>query len=151
TPIKVSVNPAGLASGAYYGTIQVSADGVLNSPQTFTVVLHVFPQGTPIGAYLDSSGLVFLGAQGAADPPPQTVAISNPTSGNLSYTSTISITAGANVWSFSPLSGTIASGQSGTLNVQAKLAGVPPGIYAAQIRMAYSDGSTRFVNLLLVV
>ncbi len=49
--VSFSLNPAivsGLAAGAYYGTIRVTASGVVNSPQDFQVILNVAPASTPV-------------------------------------------------------------------------------------------------------
>jgi len=43
--IEVSVNPAGLAPGDYYGQVQVSSSDAPNSPQPVTVVLNILPAG----------------------------------------------------------------------------------------------------------
>jgi uncharacterized protein (TIGR03437 family) len=150
-PFKVSIDPTGLAAGAYYGTIQVSADGVLNSPQSVTVVLKVAPTGTLVGPYLDSAGLIFLGTQSGGDPPPQSVTIFNPTAGSLSYTSKFAFAPTPNPFSYGPFSATIASGQSASLTPQATLKGLSPGLYTARIALTFSDQSTRNIDLLLAV
>ncbi len=44
--LAVSVNPAGLAAGTYPGTIAISDPNASNSPQTISVQLKVYKQGT---------------------------------------------------------------------------------------------------------
>src|SRR5262249_28373540 len=151
-PIQVTINPTGLTTGAYYGTIQVAAANVLNSPQSVTVVLHVAAAGTPIGATLDNSGLVFVASQGGSDPPPQTIAIANPTGGDLKYTSQFgyfnATNASPSIFTATPRSATIASGQTQPLTIQAalttpsidgsvaKVAAVP-GTYTAALKLNF--------------
>jgi len=44
--IQISVNPAGLGTGTYQGTVSVFAPGASNSPQDITVTLTVLATGT---------------------------------------------------------------------------------------------------------
>jgi uncharacterized protein (TIGR03437 family) len=149
-PVKVSINPAGLAAGAYYGSIQVSANGVLNSPQSITVVLKIAAAGTPVSPYLDSSGLVFLYVQTGGTPATQTVTIANPSAANVTYTPSLS---GGSQFKFSPTTAAIIpSGQSATLSINPTVAGTSPGVYTAKITLNFAGQSTpSVINLLLVV
>ncbi len=61
-----------LAGGAYYGQIQVTATGVVNSPLTYLVILNVFPATTPVKPDVQPAGLLYLTSAGI-NPPPQTV------------------------------------------------------------------------------
>jgi hypothetical protein len=45
TPVEVSVDPAGLPAGDYYGQVSVSTPDAINSPQTISIVLNVLPAG----------------------------------------------------------------------------------------------------------
>lgn len=52
--VTISVDPSGLAAGTYSGSIIVTADGAINSPQTVSVTLKVFQTGTtgaPFGEF----------------------------------------------------------------------------------------------------
>jgi uncharacterized protein (TIGR03437 family) len=146
-PVRVLVDPSGLSAGTYYGSIQISANGVLNSPQTVTVVLRVAPPGTSPGPFLDSSGLVFLATQSGSNPPAQTITISNPTAATLSYSSTIN----AGPFTYGPSLVTIPPGQSQPLTIQAASSNLAAGIYTATLGLSFSDQSTRSIGLLLVV
>ena len=48
TALTVSVNPAGLPTGANDGTIVITAAGAANSPQSITVTLTVAPNAPPV-------------------------------------------------------------------------------------------------------
>jgi hypothetical protein len=43
--MTVSVNPAGLQSGVYYGLVTVTSVGAANTPQGVVAVLQVLPAG----------------------------------------------------------------------------------------------------------
>jgi hypothetical protein len=52
--ISVSVNPGGMSSGTYSGTITVTDPNAVNSPQTVSVTLNVYSSGqdnTPFGIF----------------------------------------------------------------------------------------------------
>jgi hypothetical protein len=66
--VTVSINPAGLAPGDYYGQVQFSGTGIANSPQTASVVLNIAPAGADLGAFLQTTGLIFVGRIGGANP-----------------------------------------------------------------------------------
>lgn len=149
-PIQVSVNPTGLAAGAYYGALQISARDVANSPQSLTMVLKVAPPGTSVGAVVDQSGLVFVASPGGADPRAQRLAVFNPTTVALSFTSQTTAILGANPFRVTPATGSIPAGQSLDLTVQVSLAGIPVGVNSARHVLTFPDGPPLAVSLLLV-
>ncbi|HEY2858764.1 MAG TPA: IPT/TIG domain-containing protein [Terracidiphilus sp.] len=151
TAVKVAIDPTGLAQGAYYGLVQISSQGVSNSPQSVSVVLNVAAPDTNLGPTPDTNGLIFVGTPSGAPPSPQTVTIWNPTPAALSFTSSVAVDSGTNQFTVSPSSTTINPGQSVVLNVQASVAGASAGQDRATVTLAFSGGVTRSISLLLVV
>jgi hypothetical protein len=83
--LQVSVNPAGLSAGSYYGQIDVSAPSADNSPQSAVVLFNILPpDGTP-GPQLNPSGLLFTATPGAT-PAVQSVEMFNPATRTSNYT-----------------------------------------------------------------
>ena len=151
TSIKVAANSTVLKAGVNYGTVQVSSGDATNSPQSLSIVLKIAPPATNVGPTLDTTGLVFLSAPGGPNPAPQTVTIFNPTAAALTFTSSLAGISGGNHFTYSPTSGTINSGQSAVLTVQATTLGAAAGVDNVQLNLSFSDGSRRTVNLLLVI
>ena len=102
TVVAVNINPTGLAAGDYYGQIQISAPGVDNSPQTATVVLNVAAQGTDLGAFVSSTGLIFVGHVGSTNPTAKTIAITSPSSSALTFSTSSSFAQGRNWFTVQP-------------------------------------------------
>jgi uncharacterized protein (TIGR03437 family) len=150
TAIQVKTDATGLAAGTYYGQITVTSPDVTNSPQAVTVVLNVVPAGTKLSPSLDKTGLIFVGAPGGKDPTAQTINVFNPLSSSLSFTSTIQV-AGTNPFKTDAAAGTITSGQSFAIHIQATLTGQSAGTKTATLTLTFSDGSVRNIALLLVV
>ena len=150
--INVQANSAGLRAGAYYGQIEIASTDPKSSPQFLTIVLKIFPGNTVLAPTISATGLVFTGVIGLADPPAQKLVLTNPSAATLTFTRTIS-PANSQFLAAIPggATGTIGSGQSVTLSVQASLAGTVAGSYTATLGLMFSDGSARNVTLLLIV
>ena len=58
-PVTVSVNPAGLQPGVYYGLVTVVSAGAANTPQEVVAVLRVLPPGTDVAPVVQPSSLIF--------------------------------------------------------------------------------------------
>jgi sugar lactone lactonase YvrE len=71
--VSVSVNPAGLAPGIYYGLVTVTAAGAANTPQGVVAVLQVLSAGMGIAPVVQPNSLVFTGTVGNSSPSSQTV------------------------------------------------------------------------------
>ena len=150
-PLSISANPASLTAGAYYGLVQVTSPGVANSPQFVTVVLNVLSTATPTGPAVQPTGLVFSGAPGSANPLAQTVQVVNPGTQPVTFTTSISYSQGSNWLAVQPASGTIAPGQPAQLSFQASLTGLQAGVFPAAVTLTFADGSSRRIDVLLVV
>ena len=73
--VSFSINPtaaATLAARSYWAAIQVASSSVVDSPQTFIVVLDVAPATSPSVPVPTPAGLLFV-SDGISPPAPQTV------------------------------------------------------------------------------
>jgi uncharacterized protein (TIGR03437 family) len=144
--VNVSIDPTGLAAGAYYGRIQISALAV-NSPQVLTVILTVLPAGTTPGPEVRPAGLIFTGSADVS-PDSQDVMIGNPKAVSDNY---LSASIG-NAFSYLPTSSDVPPNQPTTLRVFPDFSGVQPGqITRGTIALQFSDGTPRTVSTLTVV
>ncbi len=140
--VTVSVNPATLQPGDYYGTIQFAASAAANSPQVASVVLNVLSPANSPGAFVQPTGLIFVGAAGGTDPSAQTIAITNPSPDALTYLVTSfsnsngssgSGTSGLNWFTATPSSGIVSATQPATVSVQPTLSGLAAGVYTGDL------------------
>ena len=144
-PVAVSVNTAALASGAYSGTIQLTAPGATGSPRAVPVTLALTP---PPALTLGAASLSFAMRQGT-DPPGQTLTITNTGGGSLAWSASEPIP-----WLVgSPASGTLAAGQSGALNLSVNAEGLAPGRHTGILTIAApgAANSPRTVEVALTV
>jgi uncharacterized protein (TIGR03437 family) len=155
--VTVSVNPAGLQPGDYYGTIQFSAPGVVNSPQVASVVLNVLSQADSPGAFVAPTGLIFVARAGGAGPAAKTVSITNPSPVALTYLVTPFANNGSNSWlTATPASGSVSATQPATVSVQPDLTGLTAGIYVGDLTVnivpaAPAPAQAFHIEILLVV
>lgn len=157
--VTVSVNASGLQPGDYYGRIQFSASGAVNSPQIASVVLNVLPLDKSPGAFVQPTGLIFVGSAGGTDPVAKTVSITNPSPTPLTYLVTsFGSSGGSNWFTSTPASGSVSATQPGTVTVQTSLKGLKAGVYTGDlaINIAPADVSaltpqTFHIEVLLLV
>ncbi len=146
----VSVNPAGLAAGDYYGLVQFTAAGAANSPQTAVVVLNVLAATSSVPV-VEPAGLIFRGTQGGSNPADQTVTVSNPSNQPVMVTPSVPAQQGG-LFSVTPSSSaTIASAQSTEFTISANLAGLMAGVYTGMVDFEFADGSVQQVAISLIV
>ncbi len=150
--VSVQVNPQSLTPGNYYGSVQVSAGGAANSPESVTVVLNVLAPGSNPGPQVSPTGLVFTGMQGGGNPGSQSVTVSNLTGAQqLSYGSSAAYANGSNWLSYLPANATLDPVTPSTLVIQPDFGSLAAGIYRGAITLALTDGSIRTVSILSVV
>jgi sugar lactone lactonase YvrE len=137
SPISVTVNPAGLAPGQYYGAVNITAPGVANSPQSVSVQLSVAPAGqTGSGVSISTGGLIFIGAAGSKTLQTQQVSVFSPSATPVAFTTT-----SAAAWlATSPASGTLLSGLN-TVTLQVDFSSLAPGAQTTTAAIALSDGT----------
>ena len=151
-PIAVSVNPSGLAPSDYYGTIEIDAAGVANSPQFVTVVLNILPATANPGASVSPTGMIFTAVVNGASPASQSVAVSDVLSRSTSFTATGTTTTSPSWFTVAPAQGTIQPGQTVNLQVQPNVTNLAPGVYRGTLTLQFpQDNATRQIALLLVV
>jgi hypothetical protein len=124
--MSVAVNITGMGAGIYTDTVIVSAVDATNSPQKFTVTLSLTVP--PPTIKLNPGSFYFQAQQNGADPPSQTLAITNIGLGTLNWTATKD-----SAWlNLSSYSGTAPSNV--TINVSN--AGRPAGLYIDSIQVS---------------
>src|SRR5216684_311451 len=152
TTVTVSINPAGLAPGDYYGQVQFSGTGIANSLQTASVVLNIAPAGADLGAFLQTTGLIFVGRVGGANPAAKTVQITNPSSKPLTLTATTFSENGKSFLTVQPASGSVSAATPVQLSVQPNITGLALGVYFSEINLFFAEDKTaRKIAVLLVV
>jgi uncharacterized protein (TIGR03437 family) len=149
--VQVSINAARLTAGAYYGRVTVSAPAADNSPQFVLVVLNVLPGGTSPGPLVQPTSVIFTGVAGGPSPSSQTILIGNPTGAALTYRSGSVTLDGANWFLAAPQSGIVPTDQPATIVLQPDITNLTPGVRRGILALLFSDGSSRVVNLLLVL
>ena len=149
--VNVSVNPSGLAAGSYYGQVQVSAPGAPNSPQTVSIVLNVLPAGSGLAADVQPTGLIFIGQAGSS-PGAQTVMISNPQPGAITFGgSFFTVPTGGHWVRFLPANASVQPNAPVAVLVQPDYTNLASGQYQGFVSLGFADGSSRSVHVLAVV
>jgi hypothetical protein len=125
------VNQTGLALGTYNATLQVSYTGS-SAPATVAVNLTVITSAPFIG--LGATSRSFVAQQNGANPPVQTVGVTNAGAGNLTGLATsIQYTAGQPTgWLSATLTGTTAPA---TITLRATTGPLPSATYTANVRV----------------
>jgi hypothetical protein len=130
--VNVSVNPAGLATGDYYGQIQVRAQGADNSPQIITVVLNILPVGMKLGPQLTPTALTFVGSVGST-PGSQAVTIGNSTGTALTFQSALTTDLPGSTWlQYAPVSATVSPASPSTYRSRRIIKNLSPGVQHGQ-------------------
>jgi uncharacterized protein (TIGR03437 family) len=149
--VTVSVNASALSPGDYYGTIQFASSAASNSPQVASVVLNVLSPANSPGAFVQPTGLIFLGVAGGTAPTAQTISITNPSPDALTFLATSfsnstgssgSGTGGLNWFTASPPSGSVSATQAATVSVQPTLTGLAAGVYTGDLTITIAPSST---------
>ncbi len=135
--LTATVNPTGLATGTYNGMISVAAAGATSQSVSVALTVAAAPA---IGA--SPAALSFTATQGAANPAPQTVTISN-IGGTLSWNASET----ASWLTLSPASGSGA----GTLTATVNTASLATGPHTTTITVAASGAPSRTINVALTV
>ncbi len=132
--VTVSVTIAGLAVGAYTATITISAPGATNTPQATAVTLTITPPAPTISR--SPATMSFSAVVSGANPPSQTLQISNSGGGTLSW----SVSANQNWLSLFPSSGS-STGETDNVTASVNIAGLAVGTYMATITIS-APGAT---------
>lgn len=136
--VTVTVTPTGLQPGNYYGTVQFSASGAVNSPQVASVVLNVVSPANSPGGFVQPTGLIFVGSAGGTDPAAQTLSITNPSPDALTFVAS-AFSNGASSWlAATPSSGSVSAAEPAMMSVQPSLTGLTPGVYLGDLALVIS-------------
>jgi uncharacterized protein (TIGR03437 family) len=150
--VQVTVNPAGLAAGDYYGQVDVSAAGVANSPQTVSVVLNLQAAGAVVAPVVTPTGIIFVGAPGGTNPPSQFVSITNTTTRPITFNAGTFFEQGRSFFTLRSTGGTVQPGSPARIELVPALTGLATGIYRGELTVRLvGDGSVRRITVLLVV
>lgn len=155
--LNISVDPTGLAPGNYYGLVNISAPGAVNSPQLVEVVFNVLAVctadcvGGNAGAVVAPTGLIFV-AQAGSNPPPQDVQVSNP-SGTAVELGTEGTFQQGSGWFAVTAPGELQANQTVTLTVSINTAALTPGIYngTLDVNIIGAGTVTYPVDILLIL
>jgi uncharacterized protein (TIGR03437 family) len=148
--VTVSVSPAGLDPGVYYGLVTVVSSGAANTPQVVVAVLHVLPPGAPVAPVVQPSSLIFSAPAGVSSPSSQNVFVYDPTGTSKSFSSGI-VTNGPGQLVTLPADATISPAEPTQIVVQPIVNGLSPGAYPGTLTLQFSDGSVNAVGISFVV
>jgi uncharacterized protein (TIGR03437 family) len=141
---------AALTPGTYYGTVQISSAGAVNSPQSYEVVLNVTAATQRTKPNPVPGGLIFL-TQATNTPPAQTVTVYSGSPTAIGYQASASTNTGGNWLTVSPATGSTSSATPATSSVSVKPNGLAPGVYTGSVSYAFSSTAVRSVNVTLIV
>jgi hypothetical protein len=130
--LENKVDPSGLAPNTYSATVEVSATGATNSPQSYTVSFTVKakPSTTDPTIALDPTTVSFSAVEGGGAPASQSVAVTNVGAGTMaSVTPTVSYINGSD-WLTVTASG---SDDSQSLENTVDPTGLSPDTYTATV------------------
>ncbi len=149
--VVLTANATGLRAGAYHAVLGVTASGAANSPQLVQAVLNVLPPGTTPPPQPSPSGLLFTANAGGAAPAAQTVRVF--AGGGTAVTFNASITElDDDGWlSVNPTNGTASATAPTEIRVSVDPSGLSSGTYRGLVNVGLSNGSTRSVNVMVVV
>jgi hypothetical protein len=144
----VDADVTGLAGGTYSGTVRITGGaGTANSPQDVAVTLHVLsdPQ---IGL---SAPLIFTVTQGAGNPLPQSVTVTNLGDQTLNWSASgsVSTPAGGTWLALSPVapSGALTAGAQSSFDVTIDVSGLAVGSYSGTVTVTASSPATNSPQL----
>lgn len=142
--LNLSVNPSGLTTGTYNGTVHVAptsgTGGALDIPVTLTI------NGTPTLTVSPATGLNFAYQTGTTAPGSQSLTFA--TDGNpVSFTLNPTTTSGGNWLVLSTFSGQASKAQPQTVTVSANTFGLLPGTYSGNVAVSAPGASTPTLNI----
>jgi uncharacterized protein (TIGR03437 family) len=149
--VTVSVSPANLNPGAYYGLVKVISAGAANTPQEVVAVLQVLPAGTDVGPIVQPNSLIFTAAAGDSSPGSQNVLVYDPTGTGKSFRSGIVTVDGASWLVTLPSDATIPPTEPAQIVVQPIVNGLSPGTYQGTLTLQFSDGRVSAIGITFVV
>jgi uncharacterized protein (TIGR03437 family) len=145
--VTVLVHQSGLPPGQYYGSIDITAPDVPNSPQSVSVMLNVLPPSSAgSDITLSATGVVLTSAAGTKTPQQQQVTVFNLTNANVNYSVATSPTAGTGWLTVSPSVGELLPGAN-MFTVQADFSGLTPGVQNGTVSLGFGDGTVQTIQV----
>jgi adhesin/invasin len=143
---SINATAANLAPQAYYSAIQVTSSGVVDSPQTFIVILDVAPAANPAIPDPSPAGLLFL-SRGTGAPAPQAVQVFTSSQTPVTYQASSD-----SPWLVvTPATGSTSTASAGSSSVSVNLSGLASGVYRGNVSYALSSAALPTVNVALIV
>ncbi|HEY3320829.1 MAG TPA: Calx-beta domain-containing protein [Planctomycetota bacterium] len=142
--VFTSYNTAALAVGDHHGTVRISSQIAINSPQDLPVLLHVIPSTPWVGLSPNTLNQRALAGTRAAS---QTFVVRNSGTGTLNFT----LRNNARWVQLSPTSGSLASTATQTITVNYDTSTLAPGLHAATVSVAAPRVPSQDVTLILKV
>lgn len=145
-PSSVTVTPniSGLTAGTHTGAITITSSGATNSPMTIAATLAL---SAPPAIGLAATTFTFTGQQGAANPPNQTLNISNTGGGTLNWTAS----KGSAWLTLTPASGTGTGAVTLTVSTIGLTAGTYNDVISVTAPGASNSPATASVTLTVTV
>ena len=153
-PVRVRVDPTGLAAGSYYGVVEVTAPDAANSPRIVTVVLNLEPAASGTRLVVRPVGLIFVTRRDEGAPEPQQVLLANVSLAGIPFSAQVSTLTGDGWLSATEATGSegvVQPGEPVVLDVEVDPTGLDPGIYKGLLLLSLADGLSRAVDVALVV
>ena len=146
--LQVTVNPSGLSSGTYQGSITITAPNASPSSQTVAVSFTI-SGGTPSQLAVSTTSIPFSLAQGA-NPATAQFTISNTGSGSTRYA--VSVTSVNNLLQASATHGSVTAASPVNVTVTATPGTLGPGTYTGTIVITGPDtGQTLTVTVIVAI
>jgi uncharacterized protein (TIGR03437 family) len=143
---SINASAATLTPQAYYGAIQVASGDVVDSPQTFIVILNVTPAAAPAQPDPEPAGLLFLSSATGA-PAPQVVQVFTSSQAPVTYQASSD-----SPWLVvTPASGSTSTASAGSTSVSVNLSGLASDVYRGNVSYALSSAAVRTVNVTLIL
>jgi uncharacterized protein (TIGR03437 family) len=152
TAVSISVSPAGLPVGQYYGSVNIMSSGspsAVNSPQALSVVLNVVSSQSSPGVTVSTGGVILSGAAGSTPAAQQMVSMFNPSAAAVTYTAKTTTANGTGWLSVSPSSGSASPGTT-SIQIGVNLSGLAAGVYAGTVGLGFGDGSAATIQVVVL-
>lgn len=150
--VTLQLDPGRLRAGVHVALLTLTATGALNSPQTAIVLVNMLARGSlPVGT-LNPLGLIFTSVAGATGVLTQGLTLASTGGQPLQFLVRARTQAGGNWLSVTPEQGALlSSSESLSLQVEARPAGLSPGVYFGSVTFGFGTGATQEVAVALVV
>jgi len=148
--VALSVNPEGLAPGEYYGRVEVSDTANRNNRRVATVLLQMLPAGADTGSIASPSVMTFTVEEGQ-QPAAQEMQLFIGQNRAGVWSASAASDDGGSWLNFYPNGGQVTGTTSGRLVIQPQTASLSPGAYRGTISIAYDNGDSRNVPVLVIV